>query len=71
MKVLTILPRFSSESQRVVEFPFLPQTESWSGVEMVEGGAGAGQGAGDGQEERRDEEEVHLSAVCEERVTTN
>ena len=70
MKV-SFIPRFSSESQRVVEFSFLPQTESWSGVEMVEGGGGAGQGAGDGQEERGDEEEVHLSAVGEERVRTN
>ena len=61
-----IIPRFSSESQRVVEFSFLSQTESWTGVEEAVGGGGASQGAGDGQEERGDEEEVHLSAVSRE-----
>ena len=70
MKV-SIIPRFSSESQRVVEFSFLPQTQSGSGVEMVEGGGGACQGAGHGQEERGAEEEIHLSAVYQQRIATN
>ena len=64
------IPRFSSERQRVVEFSFLSQTEGWSRVEVgqVVGGAGKCQGAGDGQEEGGDEEEVHLSTLCEDRL---
>ena len=57
------IPSFSSEGQRVVEFSLLSQTESWSRVGEVEGG-----GAGDGQEERRDEQEVHLSPLGLERL---
>ena len=67
----TFIPRFSSECQGVVEFSFLSQTECWSRAEVLEvGGAGGGasQGARDGQEERRDEEEFHLSALCPERL---
>ena len=37
-------------------------------LEVGGAGGGASQGAGDGQEERRDEEEVHLSALCPERL---
>ena len=57
-----------------MELSFLSQTQSWSRVEVVEvGGAGGGasQGAGDGQEERRDEQEVHLSALGPERLENN
>ena len=57
-----------------MEFSFLSQTESWSRVEVAEvGGAGGGasEGAGDGQEERRDEQEVHLSALGPERLENN
>ena len=57
------IPSFSSEGQRVVEFSLLSQTKSWSRVGVVEGG-----GAGDGQEERRDEQEVHLSPLGLERL---
>ena len=57
------IPSFSSEGQRVVEFSLLSQTKSWSRVGEVEGG-----GAGDGQEERRDEQEVHLSPLGLERL---
>ena len=57
------IPSFSSEGQRVVAFSLLSQTKSWSRVGEVEGG-----GAGDGQEERRDEQEVHLSPLGLERL---